>query len=297
MSEVLYKIVKGFILILVSSIVGMGLIMISYTIPVDKIKQNVERGSEVMLNQGPAYIYAGEYTEAVLDNNTDALILAKAAYKSDSIIESAVYVPSLYFDEDDGPFYSLYSYFHNDPDWTVGYYPRYWHGYVVLLKPFFYFLDFADFRILNQGVQLFLLMAVVYLLISRKKGEYLLAFIPMMVFWNPATIGISLQYAPCFYISMIGTIFAFFLKKDNLWKLFLFLGILTAYFDFLTYPLVTLAVPLVTFLIINEDSSKCLKTGALTLLEESIFWGGWICRYVDDEMGCWKHSDKAEFIC
>ena len=95
----------------------------------------------------------------------------------------------------------------------------------------------------------------------------------MIVFWNPATIGMSLQYSPCFYISIIATMLILlkYLKKSRAENIredyvhvnlgqndyslfFIIIGVLTSYFDFLTYPLATLCVPLIFYTILYEKN-------------------------------------------
>ena len=130
---------------------------------------------------------------------------------------------------------------------------------MAFLKPFFCFFSFADFRIFNQAVELILILVVVVLMQKKNLGSMIPGYIAMIVLWNPGTMGVSLQYAPCFYVSIGASLII--LQRDGLTKdfrqdlfLFLFCGILTAYLDFLTYPIATLGLPL-SFWILSEEAA------------------------------------------
>jgi hypothetical protein len=60
-------------------------------------------------------------------------------------------------------------------------------------------------------------------------------------------------------------------EKRNL--LFLLAGILLAYFDLLTYPMITLAVPLIAHLATDEECCTSLKKGVKDIAFLTISWG------------------------
>ena len=193
-------------IVVVSAIIGILLIVASYMLPADTIKANVERGAYILLLQGAEYEYSEGYTSTILDNETDAVILSETVYSSDSPIENAVNVPRMFYPDNESQVNALFSYFHDDPDGFSMDYPRYWHGYLMILKPFFMLFDYSDLRVMNQALQLVLIVITLILMLRNDLGSYLLAFVPMLIYWNPATIGVSLQYAPCFYLSVLGSI-------------------------------------------------------------------------------------------
>ena len=128
-------------------------------------------------------------------------------------------------------------------------YGRYWHGYVAILRPIFYFMDYWDYLLVNSFAQLFVMGCVGYA-IYKATGQkrYLLAFFCSCAFLTPAATAMSLQNSPVFYVAMLGSLFVllktdWILEKNRRYYLFLFLGIVTCYFDFLTYPLLSFAFP------------------------------------------------------
>lgn len=111
--------------------------------------------------------------------------------------------------------------------------------------------DYSDFKIINQAIQLTIISTVLVLMMKKGLEKYIVAFLPMLVIWNPATMGVSLQYAACFYVSMIGSIIVLCRETKKDWLLFWGLGVATSYLDFLTYPIVTFGIPMI-FMIIKK---------------------------------------------
>ena len=86
------------------------------------------------------------------------------------------------------------------------------------------------------------------LLLESELKLYIYSYILTVVFLNPAVIFLSLQYSTIYYIFLFSIIvWLILLKKDMLTYIsistfFFSVGCLTSYFDFLTYPVVTLGV-------------------------------------------------------
>ena len=279
--------------LIMSIFVGMILLVCVNLLPQERIKNHVRDGAAVILQEHAEYQYAEGYVESILDNYTDAIILSKVVYPSDHPLKDAIFVPSYSFPGQDVEGMQLFGTLNDNPleDAQIDTYARYWHGYLVLLKPFFVFFSYADFRIFNQAVELILILTVVVLMQKRKLGSTIPGYIAMIVLWNPGTMGISLQYAPCFYVSIGASLII--LWQDGLTKdfrqdlfLFLFCGVLTAYLDFLTYPIATLGLPL-SFWILSEDANnkKRLKKG---LLGKSVrICVTWVIGYLGMWAGKW----------
>ena len=262
------SIVKLVIILVVSGIIGMLLLVAVYCLPTDKIKSNIGSGAYVYLQETSEFQYADGYVSTILDNCTDQLMLSKVAYPSTNPVLDAVRVPS-YVYKDSAYDMSLLGYLNDNQHNNTGIdtYARYWHGYQVILRPLFEFLNFSDVMILNQAVQMILFVAMLLLLVKNDLSPYIPAYIVMMIFWNSATMGMSLQYSPCYYISLLASCVLLILNKqvsnmmyEKLWfcdsTIFLVTGILLAYFDFLTYPVATLGIPLVIWVLIHRDKEN-----------------------------------------
>lgn len=300
--EHIKSILKLIAILLASGIVGLLLLVAANLLPSDRIKAHISDGAFVILQESAEFEYAEGYVSAILDNYTDAVILSKTAWPSVHPLEDAINVPSYAWPGQSAEGMEIFGYLNDNSleAAQIDIYPRYWHGYMAILRPFFTIFGYADLRIINQMAQITLLVMVICSMIRRRIGRYLPAFMAMILLWNPATMGVSLQYSPCYYVSMIVSLVILAgawrqdgakhaqQDKDSLsgevWfresLLFMMSGIVTAYLDFLTYPLVTLGVPLITlFLVRMRADNDPIGTFAgnvwqaiLTMLRLSVCW-------------------------
>lgn len=255
-------------ILLGSILLGTLLLIGVYALPAAPMKANVQRSTEIYDYEGVYPQLMWGYKLSQLDNCTDATMLLAAAYMGEqSAVERAMQVYRTEYKEE----HQVKSLTHYANDvvgetYTIAY-PRYWHGYLVILKPLLLFFDVADIRLMNMVLQLALLFYIFYLMLQKGQGRYVPAFLTMIFLLNPIAIALSFQFSTVYYLMLFSVIFV--LKRDKLAEkemlcFFLIVGILTAYFDFLTYPLVALYVPMI-FLVLREDSWK----KALRL----VFWG------------------------
>lgn len=266
------------ILILLSSgCIGFLLLICVYALPVEPMRENVARGTQVYNNEGNFPELAAGYKSTKLDNDTDSTMLSNAIYPVTDIIKDALYVPMIRYSARPDRLSSLLDYAnHVKGDTYTTTYPRYWHGYLIILKPLLLLFDFSDIRIINMTLQ-FILTSLSLILISKSNySKYLPAFISLIIVWNPITIGLSFQNSTCFYITLLALLYIIYrnnhTKNHDIKPLyfFLLLGIITVYFDFLTYPLATLGIPLI-FLI--STSEYKLFDNIKVIFTSSIFWG------------------------
>lgn len=283
------KILITLFILVSSAMLGGILLILVYCLPTDRITRHVASGVETFLTEGATFEYASGYKAAILDNVTDATMLGETVFPaSQEPITSAMSAPRyLYFDSS-SPELSLMGYINNNTsERSVVTYPRYWHGYLIFLKPFFLFFDFADSRMFHLGLQTILIVTLISLLYRRKLVQYLIPFTLLIVLWNPASIGMCMQYYACFYLSFLSMIIILW-KADYLLKntfyfniLFLITGICTSYFDFLTYPIATLGLPLCIWLLLVPYNKKNL----FHLITNAVFWaigylGMWVEKWI-----------------
>lgn len=105
-----------------------------------------------------------------------------------------------------------------------------------------------------------------------------------LIVFNPIAVMLSLQFSSVYYVMLIAMLVM--LKRWQCFRfcnelfeyLFLTSGICTSYLDFLTYPAVTLGIPLVVLLIINEEASFFAKCKGIA--KASLSWGvGYCCMW------------------
>lgn len=273
-----FKYLRTTILILLSAgCIGLLLLVCVYALPVDIMRDNVARGTEVYNNEGNFPELAAGYKSTKLDNDTDSTMLSNAIYPVTDIVKDALNVPMIGYSARQDRLTSLLDYAnHVKGETYTTTYPRYWHGYLIILKPLLLLFDFSDIRVINMTLQ-FILFSICLILLSKTHYKnYLPAFIALIVIWNPITIGLSFQNSTCFYITLLALLYIIYRDKQSrnqdmkMPYFFLLLGIITVYFDFLTYPLVTLGIPLI-FLISIRDYKLIDNIKAIFI--NSMFWG------------------------
>jgi hypothetical protein len=135
-----------------------------------------------------------------------------------------------------------------------GDYAYYWHGYVCILRPLLLLFDYSELRILNGICQLLLILLLAYVIGKERGIGYVLMLGSSYLLLNPSAMTLSLQYTWVFYIAFLGTLLmvkkrVFFSQDLRYVYFFLVMGMLTSYFDLLTFPLITWGVPLVWWLV------------------------------------------------
>ena len=108
----------------------------------------------------------------------------------------------------------------------------------------------------NIFLQTFLIVGIIVGLVKQKKEYLVLPFVAAVLSIMPVAIALCLQYCDVFYITLIGALIIVWkwkeIRAERMYFLFLLLGMCTSYFDFLTYPFVSLGIPLVFFLAVME---------------------------------------------
>lgn len=147
-------------------------------------------------------------------------------------------------------------------------YDYYWHGYVTVLRPLLALFDYGEIRVLNSMGQL-LLVFLLCLCLWRKKGmPYALLSLTSYFLLMPMAMPFSLQYSWVFYITAGCLLYLVWGDRTRdvtgmkLYWLFLAVGMLTSFFDLLTYPLYTWGVPVIWWLLLQETDREELNQGS-----------------------------------
>lgn len=250
----LNKIRNIIINLLLAILAGSLLLMLVFLIPTDAIDKHIKESAYTLSLEG-AYPTIFESSLSNLDNFTDSLMLLEAANKNDEdVVNRAMSVYRIdYKDETIGPYNTLIKHYVNNEDYEIlTSYERYWHGYLVTLKPLLFIFNYSQIRVLNLIIESLLTILVLASMYKRKLNEYIIPYAISYLLLNPYVISLSLQYSTIFYIFTISTLLILLVDKDKLVKysylLFLNIGIFTAYFDYLTYPIVSFGMPLLVYL-------------------------------------------------
>lgn len=273
-------------------IVGMLLICGVYILPTNNMKENVARSSAVFDYEGIYPQLANGYKYMQLDNYTDSIMLGAAIFNENAGIKEKA-VNNYHIDCSElSPELALTNYANEAPYnfYSVSY-SRYWHGYLVPLKTALLFLDYADIRVLNFIIQSILLFYIVTLFYKAKIEAYLSSFGIMILVLNPLAIALSLQYSSIYYIMLLASIALLktYTKKGGInysvmKNIVFFTGVMSSFFDLLTYPLVPLGVVMVLYIILcskdKEHSGFLGEAVKLLVVWGFGYFGMWMGKWV-----------------
>lgn len=284
----LKTIIKYVITFIVTMIILISLLFLSSLIPSSYIEENVRKSSE-FLDDRDIYEKEGIKTfgkTEILFLFTDAIML-NTAYSIDSnhpyesmMLARKNYIPGQtqnmheevpvnigtspnYVDEFGNTFQvaELYGLMHGENIVDSYEYTRYWHGYLIFLRPLLTILSVEGIRNLLFVITIILTIIVLFLII--KKINFITAIIYLLSFLavNLFVICNSMNEITTFIIALVAMIFI--LLKNGKFKnpasVFLVIGMCTSFFDLLTTPLVTIGLTLPLYVLLNiKDNNKKL---------------------------------------
>lgn len=280
-------------LILVCGIVtGFLLLVAVYALPVAPVAENVRLSVQSLDGSWETGEIAYEqlvkgYVTTQLDNSTDANMLLVAAHENDEspvqqAIDTATYMLG-------GRCYPALLAYGQTGTETLTSVPiaRYWHGYLIFLKPLLSFLSYMDIRMLQMIVQQLLLGAAVVGFCRRGHARYTPAFLLALLCVTPAVTGFSLQFSTVYTLFLVAMLALLYFPRVALTRFsriafFLLIGMATSYFDYLTYPIAAFGMPFVTLLILYPAESR-----KQAVLELAICLGAWLIGYFGMWAGKW----------
>lgn len=273
-------VLRAVALVLLSAALGTALLVGAYALPKDAMCAHVADSVELLAYEnGYPRVIEGWHV-SMLDNYTDTVMLLTAigGNAGESLAALAMNAPRP----------ALWG-----GNWLIGHidtladngmpqdvqqtiYPRYWHGYLILLKPLLLAFDYPQIRIVNMLVQGFLLLAVMALVLRRVGRGCAVALTAAILCLTPVTLPLSMQFSACYYMMLLALLFLLswrerLQERGNGLLFFCAVGILTNYFDLLTYPIITLGIPLAVYLLTQKDATVLSSLG--TAAACSLFWG------------------------
>ena len=126
------------------SIIGYLLLVLAYSLPVGRMKDHL-RSEESTFTDG-YYMLVRNDTSTQVDNITDSIILAEAVYDGPENpwqkAAAAFYASPQENEEHSESYLRIQAAVEDTGPYTQ--YARYWHGYLVWLKPLLLLMDYAD---------------------------------------------------------------------------------------------------------------------------------------------------------
>lgn len=255
MKRRLYNVLASLI---IAILLGTIMMILAYSVPVSLIRKHVVESKDIFENEAWGYGYSPRVSTSYPDHVTDALMILEAAAPTTGLlIQDAL--SNTWVGLDSGwSVEALTNFDEMNPNDGMTYsYSRYWHGYLVWLKPFLSVMSYSEIRIIAMWIQTALLFYALYLL-SKQEKKLMFSLFCSYMFLNPITAAMSIQYASVYTITIIIVIALLKLnlyKSEKCYLLFMWGGMAIAFFDFFTYPVVALGVPLIISVALNEENS------------------------------------------
>ncbi|MBQ6596476.1 MAG: hypothetical protein IJH79_02890, partial [Lentisphaeria bacterium] len=200
-----------------------------------------------------------------LDNFTDSLILNVCfSFDSSSPLRSALN-PGYAYPANEEPGFSAVHYLNvlvsdNRPEMNFYSYRRYWFGHSAVMKILLYFAHLKKIQS-SIGFITVLLLFMCCIRVLKNDGMLpALALFSLLGFCCLHVFFLSLQYYPVIWIGLIGLLaLDKFSRPDWRGPIFFSSGMLTAFFDLLTAPVLAFGIP--AMIICGRDTLKEEKAG------------------------------------
>ena len=259
------------------------LLTVSYTLPDENIRSNIKDGSETLSLEGLYPAYYSYDMSGILDNYTDSLIL-NIAYNNNegkSVLEKAL--TNAFYDEGaSNPVKSLEKYTAHDlkPNFE---YTRYWFGTSGLVRYLMSFMSFLDVRFLFMTGVMISAGAAVFFLSRTAGAKYACVFALALYLTQICSVSICFQYAPAMTIANLGVLAVCIAERKKVFRkaipyIFITIGVVTVFFDLLTFPLLTFGMPMVTALLVflkkqdSDENYAKAENSFVFLIKCGAFW-------------------------
>ena len=243
---------KTFFILIAVFFVSMTLV---YCIPTSWIQGNVEKSIEVLEGEGEYPMYFFYRHSAIIDIHTDKLMY-------ESLIQNRDYY---------NPIQAAMS---------INQYPRYWHGYQVLLRPLTVVFQVQELRYLGMLTFHLLFFWSAWLMAKETKPLYAMFYVLTVASGYVVFLPVCFQFLTTFLVLFVSLIVLLSRYDNNKplpavkWMLYFFVvGMVENFFDFLTYPILTLGIPLVLLLWLRvRDERTDFRGNFWFMFKASLSW-------------------------
>ena len=227
---------------------------LAFCLPQELMREEAKESSLVLDEEGRGWEYIFSYARgAQLDTKTDDIMIERATENPDkSVLYNAM---------------------------DCNGYPRYWHGYLAFLKPLMVVLSYSQIRYLYMILYMMLFAAVVMKLAKTINTAAAYTWTISLVMAYFVILPFSLQYSSVFLLMFIAMLRLNKIYHGFDWKqmgiFFLIIGMLTSYLDFLTAPLITLGMPLVYLILLQQKQygDESFYRNIYSIGINSFLWG------------------------
>lgn len=290
------KVFRGILLTVLTTacciVLGFLLMLAVSLLPIEPIDRNAANSVGTLERDGDYPQRKTVNGEQVLENYTDALMMMTAACPREQELVAYALAGGrkMVKGEEEVRSYALYYYPPEDQELQVvtATYPRYWHGYLVALKPLLCLFNLRQIRKLFLMAQALLAGAIVCMMFVRRLGRYVLPLLLSLTLLSPLVIAQSLHYSCVYFVLLLACLFLLVFhrrmrRKEMYFVFFTAVGCATSFVDLLTTPLLTLCFPLILYICLNAP--RRLKAAARDVFFMCVCWavgyvGMWAGKWV-----------------
>lgn len=273
---------------------------LSGLIPSEWMKDDVTKSSEVLNEEGEKKFIDLGYKQESVFLFTDALMI-NTAYSVDSntplassMLARKNYIPGQtteiyidsqynlgaspnYINKSNGDLYQtkeLYGLMHGENITQSFEYARYWHGYLVILRPLLAIISYSGIRIVLLIVAIALIGVLLFLIGKKINIQTAVFFLIGLLAIHIFYVTQSMNESIVILFGLASSIFIL-LKKDtkkNIGINFFVIGSVTIFIDLLTEPLITLGLPLIIYLLLMQKQGSTLKENIIDFFKICIAW-------------------------
>lgn len=275
--------IQGMILI-GGAVGGLVLLILVHLLPLAPMKEHVYWSMDMIEREFEQEEVILGHPATLTGNFTDCLMLEHAvySYEEHGVLAQVLHMfrGESYYEEgnEEGwqPGESLRDYLGGAPQPREVEYGRYWHGYLVILKPLLLLTSVNTLRLINSAFQLFCVGGILILLTKKNAEKLAVAFLFSLPFLYYVSSFASLSLSICLCLMLCEILFQVCMdeklyRRGRYAEFFLIMGMLTSYFDFLTYPLITLGYPLCVYCYFHMDDK--VEKQIKKVLFYSVEWG------------------------
>lgn len=291
MKIALNQIKKGIFIVLISWGVAVAIMLLVYMLPVTLMYQHAVESLPVFEEEGVSPTLIPGFQSTYLDTYTDMTMLNMALYDGgESVLDKAM--KGFYYKYDGANIFdSGIQYLQGRTGAQPVSYARYWHGWIAVLKPLLLFFNYAEIRMLNFILQSALALIMLIKMLSNEYAKpYVVPLFIALMTIMPLSTAMSMGLAILYYVILISailfiTIFDRLKKQKRIFLFFVMLGVVTCFVDLVTYPLATMGILLILWIILNHGYER--ESGWKQLGEAVWLAAGWCGGYLGMWMGKW----------
>lgn len=319
MEERKTKIIKYVSVFLILIISYMVLGTLTSLIPSNAMKNNVIKSSELLRENGDKKLYSTGYKKEMLFFYTDAIMI-NTAYSIDNtkpltsfLLARKNYIPGKTKIENIDTQYDLkgnknyasgekdfsttkelYGLMHDEKIEDSYEYARYWHGYLLVIRPLLVLFDLSVIRIIQIVIMEGLVLAMLFLIYKKIDLLTAIVFLFSLLSISIFVVANSINESLIFMFSFIMNIIIL-TQKDKIKDISLFffiIGSITNFIDLFTVPLISFGLTATTYFLLMQKEEREFKITDYIkeFLKIGLAWGigfglTWIAKWIIVEVG------------